>query len=241
MSSGRMGDDASWLFWQNLGFCQGYRLISSAFFYVCLFQASNTIYFPCFSVSIRPHITEEQEDLIRRVTEIPLDQRKYRDHITLDTLHAYSGDPMPTSEARCLNNYFCSHKLPILSLLIFSSACLMPSLVLILICVFVEMVVAKLRVQIRTTAAHKKEGGRPRRGCLRQLLRSLAKGRRKEKLIGMTTAFPRRCSQLQGRSFLRSRRLPSIGQAKDWWRRLTLSPREQTIVFSHIRTMPSRW
>ena len=127
-----------------------------SFFFVCLFQASNTVYSPCFSASIRPHITEEREDFIRRVIEIPLDQRKCRDLITLDTLHAYCGGPMPTTEAHGLNNYSRSRKLSILSLHIFLSACLMPSLVLILICVFVEMEAAKLRAQIKAAATGKK-------------------------------------------------------------------------------------
>ena len=44
-----------------------------SFSFVCLFQASNTAYSPCFLASICPHITEEQKDFIRRVIEIPLD------------------------------------------------------------------------------------------------------------------------------------------------------------------------
>ncbi|KAK9988934.1 hypothetical protein SO802_029173 [Lithocarpus litseifolius] len=45
--------------------------------------------------SICPHITDEQEAFIRRVLEIPLDEHKCRDLITLDTLHIYYGGPEP--------------------------------------------------------------------------------------------------------------------------------------------------
>ena len=55
-----------------------------------------------FSALIRPSITGEQEDLIRRVLEIPLEERSCRDLITLDYLHAYCGGPVPTPEARRL-------------------------------------------------------------------------------------------------------------------------------------------
>ena len=57
------------------------------------------------SVSVRPSITSEQEAFIQRVLIIPFEKRKCRDLITLDTLHAYCGDPVPTPVARRLNSY----------------------------------------------------------------------------------------------------------------------------------------
>uniref|UniRef100_A0A7N2MDM9 Uncharacterized protein n=1 Tax=Quercus lobata TaxID=97700 RepID=A0A7N2MDM9_QUELO len=59
-------------------------------------------------LSVRPHIIDKQEAFIRQVIEIPLDKRKCRDLITLDTLHAYCSGPEPTPIARRLNNeYSC--------------------------------------------------------------------------------------------------------------------------------------
>ena len=42
--------------------------------------------------------------------KIPFDEKKCRDLITLDTLHAYYGGPMLTSVARKLNTYSRRHK-----------------------------------------------------------------------------------------------------------------------------------
>ncbi|KAL0009168.1 hypothetical protein SO802_010670 [Lithocarpus litseifolius] len=50
----------------------------------------------------RPEITKEQEAFILKVTEIPLEERKCRDLIIPDALHAYCGGPEPTEEARRL-------------------------------------------------------------------------------------------------------------------------------------------
>ncbi|KAK9990930.1 hypothetical protein SO802_025915 [Lithocarpus litseifolius] len=49
--------------------------------------------------SIRPEITGEQEAFILKVTGIPLEERKCRDLITPDALHAYCGGPAPSEEA----------------------------------------------------------------------------------------------------------------------------------------------
>ena len=62
------------------------------------------------STCVRPSITGEQEAFIQQVLEIPFEKRKYRDLITLDTLHAYCGDPVPTSVACRLNSYSRHHK-----------------------------------------------------------------------------------------------------------------------------------
>ena len=72
----------------------------------CFFQF---ICFECLhrllSASVSPRITNKQEAFIRWVIEIPLDERKCRDLITLDTLQAYCGGPEPTPKARRLNAY----------------------------------------------------------------------------------------------------------------------------------------
>ena len=73
------------------------------FQFICFeFLTSITFLFPA---SVHPRIIEEQEDFICRVTNIPLDERKCRDLIILDTLHAYCEGPKPTPEAYHLNAY----------------------------------------------------------------------------------------------------------------------------------------
>ena len=57
------------------------------------------------SAYTRPHITDEKEEFIRRVLEIPLEERKCRDLITLDTIHLYCGVPEPSTEARRLEEF----------------------------------------------------------------------------------------------------------------------------------------
>ena len=56
-------------------------------------------FFFFFSTHTRPHIIDEQEEFIHRVLEIPLEERKCRDLITLDTIHLYCGGPEPSAEA----------------------------------------------------------------------------------------------------------------------------------------------
>ena len=62
-------------------------------------------YFFFFSAHTRPHVTDEQEEFIRRVLEIPLEERKCRDLITLDTIHLYCGGPEPSAESRKLVDF----------------------------------------------------------------------------------------------------------------------------------------
>ena len=57
------------------------------------------------SAYTRPHITDEQEEFIRRVLEIPLEERKCRNLITLDTIHLYCGGPEPSAKARKLEEF----------------------------------------------------------------------------------------------------------------------------------------
>ena len=90
------------------------------FFFFYLFRISNIVCLSFLSASVRPHISSEQEDFIRRVTEIPLDKRKCWDLITLDTLHAYYGGSEPTQEACRLNAYSRWRKSPTLTLFFLS-------------------------------------------------------------------------------------------------------------------------
>ena len=58
-----------------------------------------------FSAHTHPHITNEQEEFIHRILEIPLEDRKCRNLIILDTIHLYSGSPEPSAEARTLEEF----------------------------------------------------------------------------------------------------------------------------------------
>ena len=69
-----------------------------------LVKCSNVVVLP-FSASVRPIITDEQKAFIHRDLEIPFEQQKCRDLITLDTLHAYYGGLKPNPTARRLNTY----------------------------------------------------------------------------------------------------------------------------------------
>ena len=110
------------------------------------------------SASVRPRITNEQEAFIRLVLEIPFDERKCRDLITLDILHAYCSGPVPTPVARKLNTYSCRCKFLFLSfflsvVLIFvslSNICFLP---------FAEMESVRQRALVKALAAVRKKEG----------------------------------------------------------------------------------
>ena len=66
-----------------------------------------------FSAQVRPKIIDDHENFLRKVWEIPLEQRKWKDLVTLDTLHAFCGglEPMPTARrlhasSRCHKSYY---------------------------------------------------------------------------------------------------------------------------------------
>ena len=101
------------------------------------------------SASVHPSITGEQEAFIQQVLEIPFEKRKYKDLITLDTLHAYCGDPVQTSVACRLNSYSRRHKCLLFTPV--TSFLLLFRHLLIYIChlMYVEMEVARLRAQVR--------------------------------------------------------------------------------------------
>ena len=58
-----------------------------------------------FSAQVRPQISDEQEVFIHHVLEIPFEQRKWKDLVTLDTLHAFYAGPEPTTVARRLHAF----------------------------------------------------------------------------------------------------------------------------------------
>ena len=70
--------------------------------FLCYFFGFNmylTLCSPLFSTQVRPKIIDKQENFLRKVWEIPLEQRKWKDLVTLDTLHAFCEGPesMPTT------------------------------------------------------------------------------------------------------------------------------------------------
>ena len=65
----------------------------------------NIVFFSLFIASVHLQITDEQEAFICRVQKIPLGQRKWKDLVTLDTLHTYCGGPELSPITRGLNTY----------------------------------------------------------------------------------------------------------------------------------------
>ena len=99
------GFDNTWGIVKDLGFCT----VSLCFyFFIYLSSVALTSSFFFFSASVYPIIIDEQEAFIHRVIDIPFEQRKCRDLITLDTLHAYCSGLEPTPAAHRLNTY--SHR-----------------------------------------------------------------------------------------------------------------------------------
>ena len=96
--------DNTWAFVRKSGWT---RQLLFCLFY---FDASNTIHFFLILASAHPRISDEQEEFIQQVLEIPLEQRKCRNLINLDTIHLYCGGPEPTLEAQKLGEYSRRHK-----------------------------------------------------------------------------------------------------------------------------------
>ena len=113
-------------------------------------DVSNTVFFFLLVATARPNISDEQLGFIQRILEIPLDQRKCRDLINLDTLHLYCGGPDLSPEARKLGEYSRRRKW-----ILYITSRTDVLFFLMSVGLFVEMDVAKQR--IRATVARKKE------------------------------------------------------------------------------------
>ena len=72
--------------------------------FICFILTFLTLFF-LIAATARPSITDEQLGFIQWILEIPLDQRKCRDLINLDTLHLYYGGPDSSPEAQKLGEY----------------------------------------------------------------------------------------------------------------------------------------
>ena len=87
------GFDNTWVIVKESGECL-------AFVSLITLVSCFTLSFSCFSASIRLNIIDEQEDFLRKVWAIPLEERKWKDLVTFDTLHAFCGGLKLTPVAR---------------------------------------------------------------------------------------------------------------------------------------------
>ena len=171
--------------------------------------------FTFFLTSVRPHITGEQEDFIRRVTKIPLDERKCQDIITLNTLHVYCRGPEPTPEAHCLNAYSHRLKFKRFSHSFFFSRRLVQGCHLFQYSSFVSAEMEAARQKVREATARKKEEERKAKEG-ESLLAPKAVKKRASKRKGdrKDNRQSKRCLSLLERNFLKSHHLQSMGMAK---------------------------
>lgn len=70
---------------------------------------SNTCLF-CFSASVLRDITDEQASFLRKFWDIPFEEKKWKDLVTLVTFHAFYGGPEPTLVAQRLHATSRHHK-----------------------------------------------------------------------------------------------------------------------------------
>ena len=107
----------------------------------------------CFSTQVHPKITNEHENFVKRVWAIPLEERKWKDLVTFDTLYAFCGGPEPTPEARQLHASSRHCKSLCLSTFVFTLSVHITHLI-----AFLEMDIGRQRVLVRkAAAAHKQQ------------------------------------------------------------------------------------
>ena len=124
------------------------------FFFIYLSQVFNVVYFSLFSASVRPCISNEQEAFIRQVLEIPFDEQRCRDLITLDSLHAYCKGPESTPTAHRLHGYSRRRKLySFLFPIVFICVCLSN----IHLLSFAKMEAGRQKARVRAIATSKKK------------------------------------------------------------------------------------
>ena len=89
---------------------------SSAFVPLIVLALCLTVVVSCFLASVLPDIIDEQENFHRRVWAIPFEERKWKDLVTLNTLHTFCGGPEPTLVTQRLHVSSHRCKFPDLSL-----------------------------------------------------------------------------------------------------------------------------
>ena len=129
-----------------------------------------------FSAIVRLNITDKQEDFIRWVLEIPFEQRKCRNLITLDMLHANCGGLEPTPTAHRLNTFSRWHKYH-----------LTPT----------KMELARQRAQVKAVIMRRKEEekkAKGKEGASLSTLKVVNKGAPKRKVDGKDNRPPKKVS-----------------------------------------------
>ena len=105
-----------------------------------------------FLDQVRPEITNEQENFLKRVLAIPQEERKWKDLVTLDTLYTFCGGPEPTLKVRWLHASSCHCKSLCSCTSVFT-----PSVRITHLITFSEMDIGRQRVLVRKAAATHKQ------------------------------------------------------------------------------------
>ena len=105
-----------------------------------------------FSAEVCPEITNEQENFFKRFWAIPLEERKWKDLVTLNTLYAYCGGLEPTPEAQWLHASSCHRKS-----LCPSTSAFTPSTHITHLIAFSEMDIGRQRALVRKVATARKQ------------------------------------------------------------------------------------
>ena len=105
-----------------------------------------------FLAQVRPEITDEQKNFLKRVWVIHLEERKWKDLVTLDTLYAFCGGLELTPTARRLHASSCHHKSLCLSIAVFT-----PSVRITHLIAFSKMDIGKQKALVRKATAARKQ------------------------------------------------------------------------------------
>ena len=65
----------------------------------CFFHLTHVIFLLLVLAIVHPMILPEQENFLEMVLAIPFAERSWKRLVTLDTLHAFCGGPIPSEEA----------------------------------------------------------------------------------------------------------------------------------------------
>ena len=106
----------------------------------------------CFLAQVHPEITDKQTNFLKRVWAILLEERKWKDLVTLDTLYAFCGGLEPTPTARRLHASSCHHKFLCPSIAVFT-----PSVRITHLIAFSEMDIGRQKALVRKAVAARKQ------------------------------------------------------------------------------------
>jgi len=105
-----------------------------------------------FLAQVRCEVTNEQENFLKRILAIPLEERKWKDLVTLDTLYTFCGGLELTLKVRRLHasSYHCKS-------LCSSTFIFTPFVHITRLITFSEMDIGRQRVLVRKAAATRKQ------------------------------------------------------------------------------------